>query len=232
MDGAMKRFVLRQALRLMFVSAAIALVVSPNSPRARCVAQDFELTDELNELEDELAAEADAFEEEFTAEFGGDDFEDLPPVVQAVIIIVGLLFFLAMLGIGIFILYLLYSYLKALPPEYRLMDPTLVWLLLIPCFNIIWNFFVFPRIARSYQNFFVAHGRPDVGDCGAGIGVAYAVCNLLVSIPCLNYITGIFCGPAMLVLLIIYLVRLHGLKNQVQTGTFALADEGQSPFLK
>lgn len=149
----------------------------------------------------------------------GRDFEDLPPEQQIIVIGAGLLFLLVMLAITIFILYLLYGLLKALPAEYRLMEPAMVWLLLIPCFNLVWNFFVFPQISRSYQDFFRDHGRPEIGDCGAGIGIAYGVCHVLISIPCLNYLTIIFCGPAMLILLIIYLVQLHGLKKDISRVT-------------
>jgi hypothetical protein len=212
---------------LLFVMAFLGGLAVSSGPG---LAQDPPMAEEFEEFHQEMMDESGEFQDEFPAEFGGDDFEDLPPAVQAIVILIGLLFFLVLLSITIFIIYLLYTFLKALPPEYRLMDPTLVWLLLIPCFNLIWNFFVYPRIAKSYQNFFVAHGRTDVGDCGAGLGIAYAICAVLVSIPCVNYITGIFCGPAMLILLIIYLVRLHGLKREIQSGRFALDDPGKSPF--
>jgi hypothetical protein len=144
----------------------------------------------------------------------GDDFEDLPPEAQVAIIAAGVLFMLVALGISVFILYLFYNLLNALPPEYRLMEPPMVFLLLIPCFNLVWNFFVFARISKSYENFFRDHDRP-VGDCGAGLGITYSICAVLVSIPCLNYVTIFICGPAMIVLIIIYLVQLHGLKKEI-----------------
>jgi len=194
------------------------------------LAQESETPDEFGDFDAEFSFEPDNFEEDFAADFGSSDFEDFPPAMQAVVLIVAFLFLLVMVGVAIFIIYLLYNLLNALPPQYRLMEPGMVWLLLIPCFNIIWNFFVYPQIARSYQNYFNAHGRTDVGDCGAGLGVAYAVCALLASIPCLNYVTGIFCGPAMIVLTIVYLVRLYGLKKEIQLSATAPAKSGQSPF--
>jgi hypothetical protein len=56
-----------------------------------------------------------------------------------------------------------------------------------------------------------------VGDCGKGIGLWYAICAVCCIIPCLNYVAG----PAALVLLIIYLVKVMDLKNQIppQSGT-------------
>jgi hypothetical protein len=153
--------------------------------------------------------------------FDADRFEDLEPAEQAIVIVVGSLFVLAMLGIHVTILYLLYKNLQAVPADFRRMEPSMVWLLLIPCFNLIWNFFVFSRIAGSYQDCLHERGRRDFGDCGAGIGIAYSICAVLVSIPCLNYLTVWFCGPAMIVLIILYLVKLHGLKQEIASGTDA-----------
>jgi hypothetical protein len=78
----------------------------------------------------------------------------------------------------------------------------MVWLLMIPCFSLVWNFFVFQQLADSYKAYFASIGRTDVGDCGKGIGLGYAIC-------------AIFCGPAALVLLIIYLVKVMDLKSQI-----------------
>ena len=229
-DVEMKRVTRARADWLIVVSATVVSFGCLTLPPARCLAQDPEVSDEFSDFDAEFSFEPDNFEEDFAADFGSSDFEDLPPAMQAVILIVAFMFLLVMVGVAIFIIYLLYNLLNALPPQYRLMEPGMVWLLLIPCFNIIWNFFVYPQVARSYQNYFNAHGRTDVGDCGAGLGVAYAVCALLASIPCLNYVTGIFCGPAMIVLTIVYLVRLYGLKKEIQLGATAQAKGGQSPF--
>jgi hypothetical protein len=52
---------------------------------------------------------------------------------------------------------------KSLPPEFRQLDPDLVWFLLIPGGGMIWDFVVFPRLSRSYDDFFRAHDKPQ--DC-------------------------------------------------------------------
>ena len=54
-------------------------------------------------------------------------------------------------------------------------------------------------------------GKSEHGDCGEKIGFWYAICGGLLIIPCVNYLAG----PAGLVLLIIYLVKIHGLKKFV-----------------
>ena len=115
------------------------------------------------------------------------------------------------LAILIVICALLHSALARVPPEHRTMSPGLVWLLLIPLFGIVWNFFVFLRIPESYKSYFTAQGRTDVGDCARGVGMWYAICGALSFVPCLSYLAG----PAALVLLIIFLVKVLGLKGQI-----------------
>src|SRR5208283_4392276 len=51
------------------------------------------------------------------------------------------------------------SCLSCLPEQHRKLEQGRVWLLLIPIFNIVWQFFVLPNIAKSFQDYFAAHGR-------------------------------------------------------------------------
>src|SRR5687768_3267738 len=69
-----------------------------------------------------------------------------PPGTDLVELAIGALAILFLLGILVLILYLLYDAQRAIPPEYRHVEPAQVWLLLIPLFN----FFVYPQIADSY----------------------------------------------------------------------------------
>jgi hypothetical protein len=155
------------------------------------------------------------------AEFPFDDFNrrqrgaEEPSAAQVIIVLFVYAVLLAVsLGVLIFVLWLLSGFLKALPPQFRLMEPGMVWLMLIPFFNLVWMFFVYVRIAKSYQNYFRAQGRTDVGDCGEMLGLWYCICVCLSFIPCVNMFSGI----ASLVLMILYLVKLNGLKHQVQAG--------------
>jgi hypothetical protein len=114
-------------------------------------------------------------------------------------------------AITVVIIILVAGCLKVLPPECREMEPNMVWLLLIPLFNLVWNFFVYPKVSRSFQRYFAAQGRTEFGDCGEKIGLWCAICSACCVVPCLNYVAG----PAALVLLIIYLVKVLGLKKFV-----------------
>jgi hypothetical protein len=144
-----------------------------------------------------------------------------PPVfVFGVIAVV----FLVIEAIWAGICYMLYISLQAVPPEHRKMSPGQIWLLLIPLFNLGWNFVVFQRIPESYQSFFYSRGRTDVGDGGKQIGLWYAICAVCGIVPCLNYIAG----PAALVLLIIFLVKVMSLRGQAPQ-VAAMAYTGSVP---
>lgn len=125
--------------------------------------------------------------------------------------LIGLVIGLAILGL---ICYLLYTLQQAVPPEHRRIQPGQIWLLLIPLFNLFWIFIVFLRIPESYQSAFAARGMPHLGATEKSIGLAYAICAVCSIIPCL----GLFAALASLVLLIIFLVKMFGLKSQLQSG--------------
>jgi len=118
---------------------------------------------------------------------------------------------LVSLAINIFICFLLQDCYKRIPPQFRKWEPGLVWLLLIPCFSVVWNFFIFPGLSKSFKAYFDSVNRTDVSDCQEGIGLAYAICTAASIIPYLGCLTGI----AALVLLIIFLVKTHELKGQI-----------------
>ncbi len=124
-----------------------------------------------------------------------------------------LIVLLANFAINIVICALLHTSVGRVPQQYRVIEPGLVWLLLIPLFQVIWNFFVHVRVSRSFQNYFQATGDTTVGDCGESIGRWYAICVACTFVPCANYIAG----PAALVLLIIFLVKVWDLRSRIGT---------------
>ncbi|MFQ5653876.1 MAG: hypothetical protein ACE5GW_03980 [Planctomycetota bacterium] len=133
---------------------------------------------------------------------------ELDPFVVAIIVfVVFLLFF----GAHILICTLLYKCFQAIPPRFRRQEPGLVWLLLIPCFPLVWNFFVHPRLAESYRDYFRAAGSTEFGECGRGVALAYCIVSLCAIIPCVNYIAG----PAALVLIILFLAKAWDLRGVV-----------------
>ena len=128
--------------------------------------------------------------------------EMMSSVIGLGIALVGLLIFI---GIILF----LQSCYSRIPQEHRKMEPGMVWLLLIPIFQIVWMFFVYIRLAKSFQSAYAAMGRNDQGDCGEKLALMYCIAAVLACIPFVNCLAL----PAALILLIVVLVKFAGLKN-------------------
>jgi hypothetical protein len=177
---------------LLFHLGILALVAVPLGPSGLHAQQDFDF---------------DEFERRNAA-------RDMGPAEIAIVLVFYGVVFAVVIAIQVVICFLLFTLLKAVPQQFRSMEPGMVWLILIPLFNIVWIFFVYIGISKSYQNYFRSLGRYDVGDCGESLGLWYCICTCLSIIPCVGPIAGVI-G---FVLMIIYFVRLFGLKGQIQAG--------------
>ena len=100
---------------------------------------------------------------------------------------------------------------QTLPPKHHFLEPNMAWLLMVPFFNLYWNFKVYPALAESFQIYFYSHGIADVEDCGEKLARGYCVCACLTMIPCLLGFPGIIA----LVCIIKFLIRTDALKNRV-----------------
>ena len=106
---------------------------------------------------------------------------------------------------GIFYLLALQNLLNKCAPASRTIEPSLVWLSLIPFFNLVWNFFVVIGIARSLRNEFVRRGIPSRElQPGKSIGLAMCICACCGLIP----ILGVIASLASFVLWIVYWVKV------------------------
>ena len=110
---------------------------------------------------------------------------------------------------SIFFLLTLQNTLKAISPENRMMPPSNVWLMLIPLFNIVWQFIMVDKIAQSITsecarlNIKVSDAKPTYS-----IGLAWNICNFLTLIPFIG-------GLAALVTFILYWVKVNEYKNLI-----------------
>ena len=111
----------------------------------------------------------------------------------------------------IFYILTLQKALNKCAPENRAMQPGMTWLLLIPCFSVIWHFFVVLNMAKSLGAEFQKRGITEEPEPGKVLGLV--TCGLLVGacIPFLNYL----CGPAGLVCWIIYWVKIAGYSKKL-----------------
>jgi len=103
---------------------------------------------------------------------------------------------------------------RKIPQEHHAMAPRLVWLLMIPVFNIVWNFWVFPKLSKSFRSYFDSVQDATVGDCAARIAHWVCLCGALSLFPPLVPLAA----PAFLILLIVYLLRTMDLRGKIKAG--------------
>lgn len=132
--------------------------------------------------------------------------------VQEIIVIVMVLGFL---GIIPFIFYLitLQNTFYAISPANRQMTPGQVWLLLIPFFNLVWQFIVVNKLSESLRAEFAARNIPSTEAFpGRTIGMAYCILGCCSVIPVLGSLAAL----AALVCWIIFWVKMHDCKIKIQ----------------
>ena len=88
-------------------------------------------------------------------------------------------FFLIYLVAAIFYLLTLQKAMSLVSPRNRLMEPGMVWLMCIPCFNIVWQFFVAVRVPDSLKNEFHDRRRDDGSDYGKSILMTRSVIDVI-----------------------------------------------------
>jgi hypothetical protein len=105
--------------------------------------------------------------------------------------------------------------LAVIPAEHQKnMTPGQVWLLVIPVFGLVWNFFVYHRVALSFQAYFESNGRPQPGDYGKQMGLIYSILAACSIVPCVGSLAGI----AALVIVILLIVKFQEYKKMIISG--------------
>jgi hypothetical protein len=128
---------------------------------------------------------------------------------------------------GIFYALTLQRLLERCAPASRAMSPGLVWLLLIPLFNLVWHFVVVTNVARSLRGEFVARGIP-LPEAEPGKSLGIAMCALAASswIPLLGFVTGL----AGFVCWIVYWVKMADFSRQLSMPA-GMIRGGPTPYL-
>lgn len=115
-------------------------------------------------------------------------------------------FLLFWLVVTIFFLLTLQKALSRVAPERRTMNPPMVWLSIIPFFNVVWNFFVVLALSKSLDAELTARNIPHETEPGKTIGLVWAGLTAACLIPGLSVLLGL----PVLILWIIYWVKIAG----------------------
>lgn len=146
---------------------------------------------------------------------------DVAAAIASVFVTCGIVLVVSLVltvGIGLLIGWFVKNAMEALPAEFQRYEPKKAYLLAIPFFPLYYNFVAHPGLCDSYADYFRSIGRADVGDAGRQLAWWYAMCVVLSLVPCV----GSLAGPASLVLLIMYLVKVYDLKKQIGQPVIAL----------
>lgn len=96
---------------------------------------------------------------------------------------------------------------------HRTLEPGLVWLLFIPLFGSVWDFFVVKHVSDSVKRWATTQGR-EVGDGGRAIGLTACILNCCCLIP----FFGIPCQVGWLVCMILWWVKVAKLNKLMVEG--------------
>ncbi len=140
----------------------------------------------------------------------------VPDDALIVVLLVAYLVFIV-IAIGVYILYLmtLSKALSRCSPANRTMEPGQVWLNLIPCFNLVWQFITVNRISESFEYEFRDRRLPREGDFAKNLGLTYLILNLCGFIPYIGFLFSI----GSLVCWIIYWVKIAGFSKLLAEDT-------------
>lgn len=100
-------------------------------------------------------------------------------------------------------------------------EPTKAWLMLIPIFNIIYPFILFPKISATIKNQLEENNAAEAGDYALMLGRAYPILYLVQLVIPNEFIGGLI-SLAGLVCFIVFWVKMGSYKVKM------IATKGQS----
>jgi hypothetical protein len=139
--------------------------------------------------------------------------------LAVVAVVAGILVVLALVTLtGVLYLLTLQRALERCAPEVRAMKPAMVWLMLIPLCNIVWQFVVVLRVSRSLGAEFARRGVPEHEAPGKGVGLAMCICACLT-----------LALPIAFILWIVYWVRIAGCAKRLKAPSPPVIPPGMAP---
>jgi hypothetical protein len=116
-----------------------------------------------------------------------------------------------LIGVGICYILTLQRALSRCAPQNRATSPESAWLLLIPLFNIVWQFILYPRISESLEREFRSRNLPIEPQPAKNLGLALAVLHVCSYIPAVHFFTAI----AGFICFVFYWSKISGYSNQL-----------------
>lgn len=135
----------------------------------------------------------------------------LAPVELLVIIAIIFLISVTTLAPLAFFCLTLQKCLNRCAPQCRTMSPGQAWLLLIPIFNLVWQFIVVSRIASSLANEFRLRSMIKEPEPAKSLGLAFCLLFVCGIVPFL----GVLAGIAGMICWILYWVKIANYSAEI-----------------
>ena len=133
-------------------------------------------------------------------------------VVIVILCLVVLVFLIVYFAVKAVVCLILSRLNDRIPVAHRKVVSSHIWLLLIPCFSLVWNFFIFPVMADSIREAQMARG--DRSDDGSNaLALSYCIVGCGTYVPWLQYLAA----PIALILLIITLVMFNSSTDRLRS---------------
>lgn len=131
--------------------------------------------------------------------------------------------------IEIFFLLTLSRALGRCRPMNRTMSPGQVWLMFLPFFNMVWQFFVVLRVPESIQKEFLYRGRKRGTTSAGKVGLIMCVSSLFIWIPWLGLVSIPYLATALavvyLVCWVVFWVKIAGFSDELARGDIEYDEE-------
>lgn len=130
---------------------------------------------------------------------------------------IGALFIYLIIVCGIFALFAFYyksiiDTMSLVRPSNRETGVSNILLNIIPLFNIVYGFIVYPRICDSVKKEYQELGLPADGNFGKGLAITLQALTVASIIPFINFITLL----ASLIIWIVFWVKIDGYKKELE----------------
>ena len=125
------------------------------------------------------------------------------------------------LVIGIAFLWNIRKTIKTIKPENRIVKPNHVWLMLIPLFNLVYQFFLVQRVSQSLFNEFNDRNLPTKPlNTAYNLGMVACIMNILSLVPPLAF----FASFLVMVFMFAFWTRLFFIRK-----TLEFIDKNEAP---
>jgi hypothetical protein len=126
----------------------------------------------------------------------------------AILVIPGIFLLSFVVAYAFFVL-ALYKCVQRIRPENRGMEPALVWLNLIPVFNLGWTFYIVTKLTDGIKK----ELGSEAGDGGWGLGLAHAILLVASFTPGFGHLISL----AFFVVWILYWIKIAEFSRRMET---------------